>query len=321
MDAPVTRENFEEDAYLAANPDVKAAVVAGTCDSGRAHFEQIGWQEGRRARSRSNLAELRRSKMQRVRRFLRQDMQFTVDIESGGKLNYLTKALRDETRIIDTDNISEHPYDDRILSVINEFDGGIILDCGAGRRPIYYDNIINFEIVDYDTTDVLGVGEHLPFCDNTIDVVLSFAVLEHVRDPMRCASEIARVLKPGGKLLCQMPFLQPLHGYPHHYFNATHQGLRCLFEDELQIESVSVPYGLHPIFALQWIIQSWANGLSGDAKQQFLDARMSDFMVNPVSLMDRQFATQLPQAQQVELACGNMIEARKPAIGQDRSWR
>jgi hypothetical protein len=71
--------------------------------------------------------------------------------------------------------------------------------------------------------------------------------------------------------------------------------------------------GFHPIFALQWIIRRWANGLSGDAKQQFLDARMSDFMVNPVSLMDRQFATQLPHAQQVELACGNMIEARKPA--------
>jgi hypothetical protein len=36
-------------------------------------------------------------------------------------------------------------------------------------------------------------------------------------------------------------------------------------------------------------------------------------MVNPVSLMDRQFVTQLPQAQQVERACGNMIVARKPA--------
>jgi SAM-dependent methyltransferase len=312
MDAPVTRENFEEGAYLNANPDVKAAVLAGTCASGRVHFEQIGWREGRRTRPRSNVTEMRRSKMERVRAFLRQDMRFTVDIESGGKFNYLTKALRDETRIIDTDNISAYPYDDYILSVINEFKVGIILDCGAGRRPIYYENIVNFEIVDYDTTDVLGVGEHLPFCDNTFDAILSLAVLEHVRDPMQCANEIARVLKPGGKLLCQMPFLQPLHGYPHHYFNATHQGLRRLFEDKLQIESVSVPHGLHPIFALQWIIESWANGLSGDAKQQFLDARMSDFMVNPVTLMDRQFATQLPHAQQVELACGNMIEARKP---------
>jgi SAM-dependent methyltransferase len=313
MDIPVTLENFDEDAYLAANPDVKAAVLEQVCVSGRAHFEQTGWREGRNIRAHSGLAEMRRSKMQLVRPFLRHDMQSTVDIGSGDKLNYLTNALREETRIIDTDNISAYPYDEYILSLLKEFDDGIILDCGAGRRPVYYNNIINYEIVDYDTTDVLGVGEHLPFFDNTFDAVISLAVLEHVRDPMRCANEIARVLKPFGKLLCAMPFLQPLHGYPHHYFNATQQGLRRLFEDNLQIEKESVPYGLHPTFALQWIIQSWANGLSGDAKEQFLDARMSDFMVNPVSLMDRLFVTQLPQAQQVELACGNMIEARKPA--------
>ena len=87
MDAPVTRENFEEGAYLNANPDVKAAVLAGTCASGRVHFEQIGWREGRRTRPRSNVTEMRRSKMERVRAFLRQDMRFTVDIESGGKFN------------------------------------------------------------------------------------------------------------------------------------------------------------------------------------------------------------------------------------------
>ena len=61
--------------------------------------------------------------MDRVRPFMRHDMTSTVDIESGGKLNYLTKALRDETRIIDTDNISAYPYDDYILSVINELNG------------------------------------------------------------------------------------------------------------------------------------------------------------------------------------------------------
>jgi SAM-dependent methyltransferase len=313
MDVPVTPVNFEENAYLAANPDVNAAVAAGTCASGRAHFEQIGWQERRKIRSRSNLADMRRAKMERVRDSMRQDMPCTVDLASGGKLNYLTNALRKETCIIDTDNVSSHPYDEQILSLVNEFNNGIILDCGAGRRPIYYANVINFEIVDYDTTDVLGVGEHLPFHDNTFDAVLSLAVLEHVRDPMQCANEIARVLKPAGKLLCAMPFLQPLHGYPHHYFNATHEGLRRLFEDKLQIESVSVPYGLHPVFALQWIIQSWASGLTGDAREQFLAARISEFMVDPVNLMDKLFATELPEAQQFELACGNMIAARKPA--------
>ncbi len=250
--------------------------------------------------------------MDRVRPFLRQDLPYTVDIASGGKINYLTDALRNETHIVDSDNVSGWPYDGDTLSVLHNFSDGIVLDCGAGRRPIYYENIINYEIVDYDTTDVLGVGEHLPFLDNSFDVVLSLAVLEHVREPMQCANEIARVLKPGGKLLCSMPFLQPLHGYPHHYFNATHQGLQRLFEDKLEIEKISVPYGLHPVFALQWIIQRWANSLSGDAKQQFLDTSINEFMVDPVTLMDKAYAIQLPEAQQFELACGTMIEARKP---------
>jgi SAM-dependent methyltransferase len=105
----------------------------------------------------------------------------------------------------------------------------------AGLRDIYYDNVVNYEIVDYDTTDVIGPGERLPFRDGVFDAVISIAVLEHVRDPFACAAEIVRVLKPGGELVCSVPFLQPLHGYPHHYYNMTPQGLRALFERSLLI--------------------------------------------------------------------------------------
>jgi hypothetical protein len=38
---------FDEDAYLAANPDVAAAVRRGDVVSGRRHFDEIGWNEGR----------------------------------------------------------------------------------------------------------------------------------------------------------------------------------------------------------------------------------------------------------------------------------
>jgi len=87
----------------------------------------------------------------------------------------------------------------------------LVLDCGAGFRDMYYPNVVNYEIVAYPTTDVLGVGEELPFKDNSFDVVISVAVLEHVRYPWRCADEIARVLKSGGTLVAMVPFLQPLH--------------------------------------------------------------------------------------------------------------
>jgi SAM-dependent methyltransferase len=251
--------------------------------------------------------------MDRIHSLLRWDLPFTKDLASGGKVNFLTQSLRDETRIVDTDNVSSWPYDAQIVALLEEFAGGIILDCGAGRRQVYYENVVNYEIVDYDTTDVIGVGEHLPFHDNSFDAILSLAVLEHVRDPFQCANEISRVLKPGGKLFCTMPFLQPLHGYPHHYFNATHQGLRCLFEDRLDIEKVSVPFGLHPIFALQWIAQSWANGLMDKAKQEFLDMRIGEVLADPASQADKPFVAELSEAKVFELACGNLIEARKRA--------
>ncbi|WP_027186563.1 class I SAM-dependent methyltransferase [Desulfovibrio inopinatus] len=38
----------------------------------------------------------------------------------------------------------------------------------------------------------------IPLEDESVDVVISFAVLEHVRDPEKCISEIRRVLRPGG---------------------------------------------------------------------------------------------------------------------------
>jgi SAM-dependent methyltransferase len=55
-----------------------------------------------------------------------------------------------------------------------------------------------------------GVGEHLPFPDNTFDLVLSHEVLEHVQDDRMAASEIVRVLKPGGRLTVFVPN----RGYP-----------------------------------------------------------------------------------------------------------
>lgn len=42
-----TGSAFPEKAYLARNPDVKAAVEAGSCRSGAAHYQEFGYQEGR----------------------------------------------------------------------------------------------------------------------------------------------------------------------------------------------------------------------------------------------------------------------------------
>lgn len=50
----------------------------------------------------------------------------------------------------------------------------------------------------------------MPFEDSTFDAVLCNHVLEHVADDIRAMKEIARVLKPGGFAILQVPFFHPV---------------------------------------------------------------------------------------------------------------
>ena len=253
---------------------------------------------------------VRQRKMDRIKPFLRTDM---AHVWRDGRADYLTDALRAETRIIDTTNVSALGYDADMQAVIDKHRGGFVLDCGAGSKSDYLEHVYNLEIVSYNSTDVLAVGEYLPFKDNTFDAVLSVAVLEHVRDPFRCAAEIMRVLKPGGDLLCAIPFLQPLHGYPHHYFNATPQGHRRLFEGMLDNATLTLPDACQPIFSLQWILQSWVTGLQGhpDTQTAFLNTRIADLLDPPWTLVNRPFSRNLPIDRQFELASGTVLSGQK----------
>jgi SAM-dependent methyltransferase len=310
LDVPATEEAFDERGYLAANPDVAAAVAAGHFASGLHHFRSHGRRERRRQRRGADLAPLRARKLERLRPLLRTDLPH---VWRGDKPDYLTEELRRETGIVDTSNVSANGYDGETVELFESCAEGLVLDCGAGRRDRYWDHVVNLEIVDYDSTDVLAVGEVLPFRDASFDAVISIAVLEHVRDPFRCAAELVRVLKPGGRLLAAVPLLQPLHGYPHHYYNMTHQGLRALFERSLRIDRQVVPDSTLPVWALAWIVRSWADGLPPAARERFLGTRLGTFAGGAEALLDEPFVRELPPEKNLELACGTVLFATKPA--------
>ena len=48
---------------------------------------------------------------------------------------------------------------------------------------------------------VNGAGERLPFADASFDMALCWDVVEHVQNPEQLLAELARVLRPGGRVL------------------------------------------------------------------------------------------------------------------------
>jgi SAM-dependent methyltransferase len=208
-----------------------------------------------------------------------------------------------------TAHVSANAYDDVSRDLIATSD--LVLDNGSGLRSEYFENVINLEIVDFVTTDVLGDGEHLPFDDGVFDAVLSLAVLEHVRNPFACAAEIARVLKPGGRVYAAVPFLQPLHGYPDHYYNMTTSGLRQLFEGDFDIVSAGVPRAGLPIFTLSWFLGSYLAGLPPEVADTFRSMTVGQLTAPAPEQWDEPYVAQLSDAANEELASVTYVVGRR----------
>lgn len=51
------------------------------------------------------------------------------------------------------------------------------------------------------------------FENERFDFIICNAILEHVKNPFKCAEEMYRVLKIGGSIYVEVPFIQPYHPY------------------------------------------------------------------------------------------------------------
>jgi SAM-dependent methyltransferase len=73
--------------------------------------------------------------------------------------------------------------------------------------------------------------------DNSVDFVCSISVLEHVRHPQRVVKEIHRILKPGGIVYINVPFIFPYHADPDDFYRFSYNGVKILCEDFERIGS------------------------------------------------------------------------------------
>jgi len=103
-----------------------------------------------------------------------------------------------------------------------------ILNLGSGPHGID-EKIINIDISPYKNVDIVADISKLPFRKNSIDAVLSIAVLEHLSNPEKVVAEMHRVLAPGGFAYCIVPFMYGFHSSPNDFSRWTEPGVRILF--------------------------------------------------------------------------------------------
>lgn len=125
---------------------------------------------------------------------------------------------------------------------LKKFARGKLLDLGCGKAPLYgtyapyVDDVIlaDWEQSPYTNVRVdvrCDIAKRLPFQGNSFDTVILSDVLEHISDPRNSMHEVARVLKPGGSVLINVPFVYRLHQTPHDYNRYTEFMLKLLAED------------------------------------------------------------------------------------------
>jgi len=143
----------------------------------------------------------------------------------------------------------------KLMNLINKYlkNNGKVIDLGGGNRELAK-GILNFDICMDDNVNILGDAHLLPFKNETLDFVISTALLEHVKRPRIIVNEILRTLKKQGIVYVQVPFLQGYHADPHDYYRFTIEGIQELFCDFEMIEK-GVCVG--PISVLVWYLRKF----------------------------------------------------------------
>jgi SAM-dependent methyltransferase len=233
----------------------------------------------------------------------------------GGAIDYITDEAARDARLIQSENVSANGYDIVARTVIEAVaaTGGLILDAGAGSNERRWPNVVQMEIKPYPYIDVLATNQALPFRDGAFDAVFTLNVLEHVNDPWQSAAEIMRVLRPGGLVYAVVPFLQPLHGYPDHFYNMTLRGLEETFRRAGgTVEMQFVPVAGQPMFALQWMLASYCRGLSPEQQARFRSMTVADLVDTDIKALLRDPVTKtLGRDARVELAATTTAFVRK----------
>jgi SAM-dependent methyltransferase len=131
----------------------------------------------------------------------------------------------------------------------------LCLQVGSGSHRVSPE-LINVDLFPFEEVDLVANCMRLPVKDNSVDVIATHAVLEHLPDGEAFILECFRVLKRGGVIITGAPFIEGFHSSPHDYRRWTRPGLEYIHTHAgFQVTECTPISG--PTASLVWIVQEW----------------------------------------------------------------
>ncbi len=185
-----------------------------------------------------------------------------------------------------------------------------VLDVGCGYMP-YKRCFEPYPEVDYLGADIAWADVQPDFlidpktgiidvATGTMDVVVHFQTLEHVPDYRTFLEECFRVLRPGGHLICTLPFMYHYHAVPSDYRRWTTEGLAYDLES-VGFTSVQTEGVESDAVALITILEL------------FISERLGYFFTKPLFLAMNLLGWALQNSKRTNLYLHSSAIARKPA--------
>lgn len=161
---------------------------------------------------------------------------------------------------------------------------GLRMNVGSASKRFGM-KMVNLDLFLGKEVDMQGDLTHLPLKDGTVDTLVCTGVLEHISDPQQAVQEMYRVLKDGGRVFFETPFMQTVHASPDDYSRWTPHGLRHLFQGFEMCECQVVA---GPGSALAWQFQeTMAMLFSGRSMWLYrIGLRIFGWLAIPLSWLD-----------------------------------
>jgi SAM-dependent methyltransferase len=117
---------------------------------------------------------------------------------------------------------------------------GVLLDVGCGIKPFeknFAPFVEKYWGLEYspesgywgNRADFCADAAELPLPDKSVDTILCTEVFEHLPNPEKTVEEFARILRPGGTVICTAPFVYPIHD-KYDFFRYSPDGLAVIMK-------------------------------------------------------------------------------------------